>query len=93
MLTWRHLCTNTGVLLLFSVSAFAQKLNDFSFRTDPLCVKVEKFDKLIRSDHWNEGIIIPRVIFPPVGLDRPVIGGHADALDETGHLLAGYCFK
>jgi len=65
----------------------------FPKRTDPLHVRIERYEQIARTDHWNEGLILPRVIFPPAGLDRPVVGGHADALDETGHLLVGYCYK
>jgi len=83
----------SGMPLFFSATAVAQKSNDFPSRNDPLHIKVAKFDKLIRSDHWNEGIMVPCVLFPPFGLDQPAIGGHADALDETGHLLVGYCYK
>ena len=72
---------------------FAQKVNDFPQKTDPLHIKVEMFDKLMRGNHWNEGTIMQHVIFPPAGLDRPLIGSQADCLDETAEMLAGYSHK
>jgi hypothetical protein len=89
---------NTGLVfviafLLWAESGLCRKTVDFPKRTDPLHVRVDRFDKIVRLEHWNEGIILPTVIFPPAGLERPVIGGHADALDETGHLLVGYSYK
>ena len=71
----------------------AQKLNAFPKRTDPLHVKVTKLDRLMRANHWNEGTIIQKVIFPPAGLDRPVIGQHADCLDKTAEMLMAYTYK
>ncbi len=85
-------------LLLLAVgipghSAFGQNVNEFPRRTDPLHVKVDKFETLTRGNHWNEGTIMQRPIFPPAGIDRPVIGPHADCLDCTTELLAAYVHK
>jgi len=73
--------------------SMAQKVNDFPKRTDPLYVKVDKFDKLMLGNHWNEGAIMQHVIFPPAGLDRPIVGSQADCLDTTSELLAAYSHK
>jgi hypothetical protein len=80
-------------LFLFSKQSFSQKVNEFPKRTDPLHVKVEMFDKLMLGNHWNEGTIMQHVIFPPAGLDRPIIGSQADCLDPTSEMLAAYSYK
>jgi hypothetical protein len=74
-------------------NSFCQKVNEFPDRTDPLHVKVEMFDKLMLGNHWNEGTIMPHVIFPPAGLERPLIGSQADCLDATSEMLAAYSYK
>ena len=74
-------------------SSFTQKVNDFPERTYPLHVKVDMFDKLILGNHWNEGAIMQHVIFPPAGLDRPIVGSQADCLDPTSEMLAAYSHK
>lgn len=68
----------------------AQKVNKFPKRTDPLHVRVAMFDELMRGNHWNEGTIMQHVIFPPAGLDRPLMGSQEDCADHTGILLAAY---
>ncbi len=77
----------------WSQVALAQKINVFPKRTDPLHVKVAKFDLLMLGNHWNEGTIIQKVIFPPAGLNRPVVGHHADCLDNTAEMLMAYTYK
>jgi hypothetical protein len=72
---------------------FAQKVNDFPKKTDPLHVKVEMYDRLILGNHWNEGTIMEHVIFPPAGHERPIIGSQADCLDATSEMLAAYSHK
>ena len=81
------------LFLLFRTIVFAQKVIDIPKRTNPLHVKVDMFDKLMRGNHWNEGTIMHRVIFPPAGLDRPVVGDHDDCLDCTVEMLAAYAYK
>jgi hypothetical protein len=78
---------------LITHTSFAQKVNEFPKRTDPLQVKVEMFDKLIRGNHWNEGTIMQHVIFPPAGLERPIVGSQEDCFDQTAEMLAGYSHK
>ena len=73
--------------------ASAQKVNAFPKKTDPLYKKVEMYDKLMLGNHWNEGAIMQRVIFPPAGLDRPIVGSQADCLDPTSEMLAAYSYK
>ena len=51
------------------------------------------FDKLIQGNHWNEGTIMQHVIFPPAGLDRPIVGSQEDCFDQTAEMLAGYSHK
>ena len=75
------------------LSSNAQKVNEFPKKTDPLHVKVEMFDKLMRGNHWNEGAIMQYVIFPPAGIDRPIMGPQADCLDPTSEMLAAYSHK
>ncbi|MEO8961261.1 MAG: hypothetical protein ABI325_05230 [Ginsengibacter sp.] len=70
-----------------------QKVNKFPKKTDSLHVRVDLYDKLIFGNHWNEGTIMQYVIFPPAGLDRPVVGEYADCLDPTSEMLAAYSYK
>ncbi|XOV93196.1 MAG: hypothetical protein ACFHWX_00510 [Bacteroidota bacterium] len=51
------------------------------------------FDKLMMGNHWNEGAFMQYVIFPPAGLERPIIGPQADCLDGTTEMLAAYSHK
>ena len=81
-----------SLILLYS-ALFAQKVNEFPKKTDPLHVKVDMFDKLMLGNHWNEGAIMQHVIFPPAGLDHPIIGSQADCLDVTSEMLAAYSHK
>jgi hypothetical protein len=81
------------LLLLYNQSSYTQNVNQFPKRTDPLHVKVDLFDKLMLGNHWNEGAIMQHVIFPPAGLDRPLIGSQADCLDPTSEMLAAYSHK
>jgi len=82
------------ILLGFSYAQVrGQKVNEFPERTDPLHKKVELFDKLMLGNHWNEGAIMQHVVFPPAGLDRPIIGSQADCLDPTSEMLAAYSHK
>ncbi len=67
---------------------FAQKVNDFPRKSDPLHKKIAMHDRLMLGNHWNEGAIMQHVIFPPAGLDRPIIGSTADCLDPTSEMLA-----
>lgn len=85
----------TILVIIFIVieNIFSQKVNDFPSPDDPLFVRVEKYDKLILGNHWNEGTIMQRVIFPPAGLDKPLIGPQADCLDPTSEMLAAYSHK
>lgn len=91
----RYLWIYCGSIVLFfnSINLTAQKVNEFPKKTDLLHVKVEMFDKLMLGNHWNEGAIMQYVIFPPAGLDRPIIGPQADCLDPTSEMLAAYSHK
>lgn len=81
------------LFILISKITFAQKVNEFPEKTDLLNKKVEMFDKLMLGNHWNEGAIMQYVIFPPAGLDRPIMGPQADCLDPTSEMLAAYSHK
>ena len=45
------------------------------------------------GNHWNEGAIMQHVIFPPAGLNRPIVGSQADCLDPTSEMLVALSFK
>ena len=81
------------LLILNSSTMFSQKVNKFPKKTDPLYKKVEMYDKLMMGNHWNEGAFMQYVIFPPAGLDEPIIGPQADCLDPTSEMLAAYSYK
>lgn len=81
------------LIIAGSIIAYTQKMNDFPKKTDPLYLKVEKYDQLMLGNHWNEGAIMQHVIFPPAGLDRPIVGTQADCLDPTSEMLAAYSYK
>lgn len=91
----KHLIIYLGALLLILCSGtmFSQKVNKFPKKTDPLYKKVEMYDKLMMGNHWNEGAFMQYVIFPPAGLDEPIIGPQADCLDPTSEMLAAYSYK
>ena len=82
-----------SVLFLACGTLCAQTLNDLPSREDPLHVRIEKSDELLRANHWNEGIIQAQIIFPPAGEDRPVTGNHEDAAGRTAVLLAAYSHR
>jgi hypothetical protein len=79
--------------MIISNTISAQIVNEFPQITDPLYLKVDMFDKLMLGNHWNEGTIMQHVIFPPAGLDRPIVGSQADCLDPTSEMLAAYSHK
>ena len=81
-----------AVLGLASV-ATAQVVNEFPNPTDPLHVRVEMYDALMRGNHLNEGIFMQDVVFPPAGEDRPIVGSQEDALEVTGAMMAAYCHR
>lgn len=81
------------IVFIFIENIFPQKVNDFPSPEDPLFVRVDKYNKLILGNHWNEGTIMQRVIFPPAGLDKPLIGPQADCLDPTSEMLVAYSHK
>ena len=91
----KYLITYLGALLLIlsSGTMFSQKVNKFPKKTDPLYKKVEMYDKLMMGNHWNEGAFMQYVIFPPAGLEVPIIGPQADCLDPTSEMLAAYSYK
>ncbi len=81
------------MVFLVQAKIQAQKVNDFPAKSDPLHKKVAMYDKLMLGNHWNEGAIMQHVIFPPAGLDRPIVGSQADCLDPTSEMLAAYSHK
>lgn len=83
-----------GLVVTFpSSNSVAQKVNAFPSKSDPLHKKVALYDRLMLGNHWNEGAIMQHVIFPPAGLDRPIVGSQADCLDPTSEMLAAYSHK
>ncbi len=81
------------LIVLISVPLRAQTVNTFAHSWDPLHVRADKADAIMRGNHWNEGTMLPDVIFPPVGLDRPIVGSQEDASFETGLYLAAMSFR
>lgn len=59
----------------------------------PLYRQVAVAERLVVDNHWNEGTILNHVIFPPAGLDRPVVGPQADCIDATSEMLVAYTHK
>lgn len=80
-------------IVFISSGLLAQKVNKFPKKTVPLYTKVDLFDNLMLGNHWNEGAIMQYVIFPPAGLDRPIVGPQADCLDPTSEMLVAYSYK
>ncbi|MDZ4858770.1 MAG: hypothetical protein SGI88_07280 [Candidatus Hydrogenedentes bacterium] len=72
------------------IPAYAQQSNTFPQKADPLHVRVQMFDRLMRDNHWNEGIFMQQVIFPPAGTEKPLVGSHEDGCGITAEYLAGY---
>lgn len=80
-------------IICVNKSLFAQKNNTFPEKTDPLYIKVEKFNQLMLANNWNEGTFMHSVIYPPAGLKRTIVGRYADSMDETTNMLAAYSHK
>ena len=74
-------------------AGFAQSVSDFPDRSDPLHKRMEMFDALMRGNHWNENTVMPYVIFPPAGLEKPLIGNQEDCAGHTAVYLAAYSFQ
>jgi hypothetical protein len=72
---------------------FAQTINTFPKASDPLHVRVALFDELMRGNHWNEGTIMQHVIFPPAGVERPIVGSQEDCAGHTAEFLAAYAHR
>ncbi len=81
------------IVLCVAWSGAAQKNNTFPKRDDPLHVRVDVFDQLMRDNHWNEGIFMQQVIFRPAGLEKPLVGSQEDCCGITAEYLAGYSHK
>jgi hypothetical protein len=79
--------------LFISGPALAQKVNEFPDPSDPLHVRVAMFDKLMWGNHYNEGTMMQHVIFPPAGLERPIVGSQEDCADVTCMMLVAYSHK
>lgn len=77
-----------AVAAVASLTAWAQTVNTLPKRDDALNVRVDLFNKLVCGNHWNEGIILPMVIFPPAGHTAATVGQHQDTALETGLYLA-----
>ena len=89
-------CNFTVLILLagcLSLAATAQQVNEFPRPEDPLHVRVEMYDALMRGNHLNEGVFMQHVIFPPVGVDRALVGSQEDCLEVTGAMMAAYCHR
>lgn len=91
----RPVCTvvmGAGALLA-CLSAWTQAVSDFPPKDAPLHVRVDLFDKLMRGNHWNEGLMMQHVVFPPAGKDTPIIGSQEDTPFHTGAYLAALSFR
>ena len=82
-----------AVVALTGAAAQAQKVNEFPKKTDPLHVKIDLFDKLMLGNHWNEGIIMQDVIFPPAGTEAPLVGSQEDVTAHTALYLVAYSYR
>ena len=72
---------------------WGQAVNEFPARTDPLHVRADLFDKLMRGNHWNEGVMMQHVIFPPAGKETPIVGSQEDCPFHTSGYLAALSFR
>ena len=79
--------------VIWGSAASAQQVNAFPNRDDPLHQRVAMFDELMRGNHWNEGVMMPHIIFPPAGTERPLVGNQEDAMGHTADFLAAYSFQ
>jgi len=78
---------------LLSLPIFAQTVNEFPNPDDPIHVRVAMYDALMRGNHNNEGVFMQHVIFPPVGVEKPLVGSQEDCLEITGAMMAAYCYR
>jgi hypothetical protein len=79
--------------VLMMSAAEAQRVNAFPDRDDPLHVRAAMFEDLMFGNHWNEGTIMQHVIFPPAGLERPLVGSQEDCCDHTCNFLAAWSLR
>ncbi len=79
--------------LAFATCGWAQTLSDFPTAETALGARVDMYDKLIRANHWNEGTIMPNVIFPPAGKDTAIVGSQENCPMHTGAYLASLSFR
>ena len=77
-----------AVLIVLSPAIWGQKVSELPRREDPLHVRIEALDRLVHGNHWNEGLYMPCVVFPPAGEERPVTGNHEDEAADTATYLA-----
>jgi len=82
-----------AVALVLCGVVWGQTVNDFPKRDDPLHVRADLFDKLMRGNHWNEGVMMQHVIFPPAGKETPIVGSQEDCPFHTGAYLAALSFR
>ena len=75
-------------ILLAATVAWSERLTETPLREDPLHVRIGVLDKLVRANHWNEGLYMPCVIFPPAGIDEAVVGNHEDVAGHSAVYLA-----
>ena len=73
--------------------AWGQGLADPPSRDDPLHVRIDTLDRLVHAHHWNEGLYMASVVFPPAGVDRAVVGNHEDVAGRTAMYLAACAHK
>ncbi len=90
---YRKMWITACVVCVVSVSAAALEMKSLPDRDAPLHERIEAIDDLVRTNHWNEGLILPCVIFPPAGEDRPVTGNHEDVAELTATYLAAYAHR
>jgi len=74
--------------LAIGLGSLAERLTVEPNPGDPLSVRIDVLDRLVHANHWNEGLYMPCVIFPPAGIDRPVVGNHEDVAGHTAMYLA-----
>lgn len=79
----------TSLIALAGLPAFAQQVTALPDKTAPLHEQIQASEALLHGNHWNEGLYMNHVIFPPAGEQAPVTGNHEDVAGHTAVYLAG----
>jgi len=86
-------CPLACCIVAASLAGWAERSTETPDPDAPLHERIKTLEALILANHWNDGLILPNVIFPPAGEERPVTGNHEDVAAHTAFYLAACSFE